>query len=92
MHLLVELSRTITSADLVKELKRASYVWAKLQDGTFRWQNGYGVFSVGESLRAKAIQYIADQEVHHRKVSFEDEYRRFLVQHRVALDEQYVWD
>ena len=91
-HPLVEPPRTVAIADLVKELKRTSFSWAKRHSIGFLWQNGYGAFSVSESLRAKVIRYIADQEARHRKVSFEDEYRRFLAQHRVVFDERYVWD
>jgi putative transposase len=50
MHLLIELPRTITIADLVKELKRASSAWAKHHHREFQWQNGYRAFSASESL------------------------------------------
>jgi hypothetical protein len=59
---------------------------------SFAWQNGYGVFSVSQSNVDVVRSYIENQADHHRKVSFQDELRAFLEKHRVAFDEQYVWD
>lgn len=58
----------------------------------FAWQAGYGAFSVGESQAQAVIRYIARQEQHHRRLSFQEEFRRFLERYRVAYDERYVWD
>lgn len=94
-HLLGGLSRTCTPAELVKELRRGSSLWVKereagLQD--FAWQNGYGMFSIGASQIEEVERYIAGQEVHHRQVSFQDEFRRLLERHQLDYDERYVWD
>ena len=65
VHLLFALSRTATVADVVKELKRSSSVWVKTKSPSladFAWQNGYGVFSIGQSQVDAARAYIAGQQ------------------------------
>jgi hypothetical protein len=79
----------------VKELKRVSSRWLKEQNALmagFAWQGGYGVFSVSPSALEDVEAYIRNQEKHHRKVTFQDEFRKFLRKHRVEWDERYVWD
>lgn len=95
MHLLCALSRTCEAAEMIKELKRGSSLWLKtkaadLQD--FAWQNGYGIFSIGFSQIPSVRDYIAGQEEHHRKVSFQDEFRQLLRRYEIGFDERYVWD
>jgi REP element-mobilizing transposase RayT len=98
VHILMRLARTITLADWVKEMKRASTVWLIDQAqrdpmlAKFHWQSGYGVFSVSESKTDDVRAYIANQEEHHAKHTFQDEYRRFLQAHHIEWDERYVWD
>ena len=95
VHLLFALSRTCTLADAVKELKRSSTVWLKTKSpmlSDFAWQNGYGVFSIGQSQVEDVRAYIAGQEEHHRKISFQEEFRRLLQRYEIAFDERYVWD
>lgn len=58
----------------------------------FAWQHGYGVFSVGPANRLALEGYIDAQEEHHRKQTFQDEYRAFLVRYGVPFDEKYMWD
>jgi hypothetical protein len=60
--------------------------------GDFAWQAGYGVFSIGFSQLETVRSYIAEQERHHRKLSFQDEFRRLLQRYRIEYDERYVWD
>lgn len=95
VHLLCRLGRSISIADLVKELKRDSSKWVKTQAGMgddFYWQNGYGAFSVSPSHVEALQSYIANQEEHHRTESFQDEYRRLLKTYGLEWDERYVWD
>lgn len=95
VHILCNLSRTLTVAQLLEEAKKSSSVWIKSQHealGNFHWQGGYGAFSVSQSNVAAVKQYIADQERHHLTRSFQDEFRLFLQRHGVAFDERYVWD
>lgn len=95
VHLLFTLSRTYEVATLVKELKRGSSIWIKTKNPDLRdfaWQNGYGIFSIGFSQIEPTRAYIAGQEEHHRKVSFQDEFRKILKRYEVQFDERYVWD
>jgi hypothetical protein len=87
--------RTRSVADVIKETKRVSTNWLHEQTMElrgFHWQSGYGVFSVSQSNVAGVVEYIRNQEEHHRKLTFQDEYRAFLRKHAVEFDEQYVWD
>ncbi len=82
-------------AELVKEIKTTSSVWLKDQGrdlGNFRWQAGYGAFSVSHSNKDQVKEYIANQEEHHRTRTFQDEYRLLLQRHGIEFDERYVWD
>jgi REP element-mobilizing transposase RayT len=95
IHMLSTLPRTDNAADMVKEAKRGSSLWLKTKSPDLRdfaWQNGYGIFSVGFSQVESIRQYIAGQEEHHRKVSFQDEYRGFLKRYEIEFDERFVWD
>lgn len=58
----------------------------------FYWQSGYGAFSVSKSQVEQVRRYILGQERHHRKVTFQDEYREFLKRYGVKYDERYIWD
>ncbi len=94
VHVLCALGRTISQAELVEELKKRSSKWMKAEGKVpgFTWQAGYGAFSIGESQADTVIRYIQNQPEHHRKVTFQEEFRKFLARYRVAYDEQYVWD
>ena len=95
VHLLCALSRTIEAAGMVKEVKRSSSLWIKTRSPVlvgFAWQNGYGIFSLGFSQIEAARAYIAAQEDHHRKISFQDEFRELLRRYGMEFDERYVWD
>jgi putative transposase len=95
VHLLCVLSRTCPVAEMVKEVKRGSSLWLKTKGAdlqSFAWQNGYGIFSIGFSQIETVRNYIARQEEHHRKVSFQDEFRELLRRYEMEFDEQYVWD
>ncbi|MCW1884532.1 IS200/IS605 family transposase [Luteolibacter flavescens] len=95
VHILARQARTISQADWVKELKRASSLWIKNKAPllrNFAWQSGYGIFSVSQSNVEKVTSYIAGQEEHHRARSFQDEFRAMLKKHGIPWDEQYVWD
>lgn len=95
VHILSTLSRTCEVSEMVKEIKRSSSLWLKekspdLRD--FAWQNGYGIFSIGFSQVDTVRDYIGGQDEHHRKVTFQDEYRNFLKRYEIEFDERYVWD
>jgi REP element-mobilizing transposase RayT len=95
VHILCRLSRTITVANLVRDIKKASSSMLNDRGGDlrgFHWQNGYGAFSISPSHVPGLTRYIADQEAHHRKESFQDEFRRLLRKYGIKFDERYVWD
>jgi REP element-mobilizing transposase RayT len=95
VHILSTLLRTCESAEMVKEVKRGSSQWLKTKGPEFRefgWQNGYGIFSIGHSQVEVTRQYIARQEEHHKRVSFQDEFRELLRRYEIEFDERYVWD
>jgi len=95
VHTLLLLSRVVTIADLVEEVKTESSKWIKTKGQQFRhfhWQSGYGAFSIGQSQAPTLKRYITHQKEHHRRVTFQDEYRKFLAAYDVDYDERYVWD
>jgi putative transposase len=94
-HLLCSLSRTRTVASLVEDLKTRSSKWIKTKGPAyagFSWQAGYGAFSIGKSQIGVVLRYIMNQKQHHRKLSFQDEFRALLRKYDVAYDERYIWD
>jgi len=95
VHILSTLSRTCQVAEMHKEVKRGSSLWIKTKGAEFQdfgWQNGYGIFSIGFSQIESVRDYIANQEQHHRKVSFQEEFGRLLKRYEIQFDERYVWD
>jgi len=95
VHLFFALSRTSAIAEVVEKVKTASSKWVKTQEtglSTFRWQNGYGAFSVGQSSIQRTVRYLANQREHHRRRTFQDEYRMFLHRYQIDFDEKYLWD
>jgi len=95
VHILFSLGRVIKVADLVEEVKRESSKWIKTKGQEFRnfhWQKGYGAFSIGQSNVAALKRYIRGQKQHHRRITFQDEYRKFLKTYGIDYDERYVWD
>ena len=95
VHLLCALSRTCDPAGMIKEVKRGSSSWLKTKSpdlADFAWQNGYGMFSIGFSQIKSARDYIARQETHHRKISFQDEFRQLLRRYEIEFEEKHVWD
>jgi len=95
VHVLCVLSRTCAPAEMVKEVKRGSSLWIKTRApdvADFAWQNGYGIFSIGSSQIEEVRQYIAGQEEHHARTTFQEEFRRLLQRYEITFNEAYVWD
>jgi REP element-mobilizing transposase RayT len=95
IHLLVSIPPTMPVADIMRLVKTNSSRWVHEEFPTrksFAWQTGYAAFSVSASNVERVKRYIADQEEHHRKVTFQEEYVAFLKRHGVAYDERYLWD
>ena len=95
VHLLTRHSNNLASSVFVRELKRSSSKWVKEQKALLRdfyWQAGYGAFSVSPGHVGALTVYIRDQEQHHKRESFQDEFRRLCKKYGVPIDERYVWD
>jgi putative transposase len=92
-HILLSLHPTVALANLVKDVKVASSVWIK-QNHVFphfaAWQEGYGAFTYSLGDEPGLIAYLKRQEEHHRKVTFEEEYRKLLLDAGIEFDERYV--
>lgn len=95
VHILCLLSRKVTQAQLLENIKKESSKWIKTvgeKYQNFHWQNGYGIFSVNPSEINIVIEYINNQKEHHKKKIFKDEYVAFLKKYDVEYDEKYLWD
>lgn len=95
VHILSTLSRTVTIAEFVKETKRISTDWLNDQktfQARFKWQAGYGAFSVSPTHVDGVTRYIENQEEHHRTVTFKEEFIALLEKNGLSYDERWVWD
>jgi REP element-mobilizing transposase RayT len=95
VHVFVGLKPSMPISDLVRDIKNNSSNFInerKFIRGKFSWQEGYGVFSYAQSQVETVYQYIANQEEHHKKKSFKDEYIEFLNKYEVEYDEKYLFD
>jgi REP element-mobilizing transposase RayT len=95
VHTLFVLSKNHPLMKVVEEVKRGSSKWMKAEGprhAGFFWQTGYAAFSVSQSNVEDVKRYIANQEEHHRRTSFQDELRAFFRRHEIVFDERYVWD
>ena len=86
VHLLLSLPRTVSVAKAVQLVKSGSSKWLhenypKLK--SFAWQEGYGAFSIGVSQRAATVKYIEGQAEHHTRISFDEEFKKFLTVHGI---------
>jgi putative transposase len=85
----------VAIADTVKLIKGNSSRWINKNQkvsARFEWQRGYGEFSVSESMADVVKRYVDNQEEHHRRQSFEDEYFELLRKHKIEFDKKYVFD
>ena len=95
VHLLFSLPRTASIATIVEKSKTGTTAWIRRKWPhlrTFAWQAGYGSFSVGSEEYSRVLSYVRNQEEHHKKVSFKEEYLKMLKEHGVEYDERYLWD
>ena len=94
-HLFVGYKPSVLISDFVKEIKVQSNEFItskKWIRGNFNWQDGYGVFSYGHSQIDRVCKYILNQEAHHKKKTFKQEYHEFLEKFAVPYDERYLFD
>lgn len=95
VHMFFVLARTVSVSQAAEKVKKTSSKWIKTRGpefASFAWQAGYGAFSVSESKGESVRRYNAGQRKHHRRVTFQEEFRKFLKAHRIEFDEKYVWD
>jgi REP element-mobilizing transposase RayT len=95
IHICCVLSRTITQAKLLEDVKKISSQWIKTkgkQYEKFYWQNGYGIFSVNPTEIGRVVKYIDNQFEHHKKHTFQNELVGFLNKYDMEYDERYLWD
>ena len=95
IHILSSLPKNMSVVDFVKMIKVESSKWIKTIDDkyqSFAWQNGYGAFSVSPSVIPKVVEYIKNQQEHHRIKTFAEEYRTFLEAYGIEYDERYVFN
>jgi putative transposase len=95
VHIVTALPRTVSQAQFVERIKKASSKWIKTLDARWRgffWQRGYGAFSVSPCQLESVLQYIDRQQEHHRARTFQEQYRELLRKHGIDFDERYVWD
>lgn len=94
VHCFLGLKPVVSIAELMKVVKAKSSKYIndhQLTNHRFEWQDGYGVFSYSHSQIDQVYKYIENQEVHHKKVSFREEYLAFLEKFQVPYDERYVF-
>lgn len=96
IHILFLLGKTTDLAEMVRTVKSSTSRWINEKNGSpfhrFFWQDGYGAFSVSNSHVDAVVKYIQGQEEHHKKVSFQDEFRKICQLYDAGLDERYAWD
>jgi REP element-mobilizing transposase RayT len=95
IHLYASLPSTVTIAELVNAIKANSSRWIHQtfpEQKSFAWQEGYGAFSVSKSGEEQVVRYIRNQEAHHRRRDFKNEFLTFLKKYQVEYDERYLWD
>jgi putative transposase len=95
VHLLVKLNPTKSVSEMLNRIKAKSSKWVNEENTrsrSFGWKDGYGAFSVSESQVESIRRYIQDQEKHHRRQSFQDEFRALLEKHGIEFEERYFLD
>ena len=95
IHLLAYFHQSIAVSDMIRDIKSGSSRWVnETQSPTekFAWQVKYGSFSVSQSVIPNVRAYIQGQEAHHKKESYQDEFRRILKTHGFEIDERYIWE
>jgi REP element-mobilizing transposase RayT len=95
VHIVTTLPRTLSQAQMIEQIKKASSKWIKPLEPRYRdffWQRGYAAVSVSPSQLDGVLRYLQMQGEHHRTRTFQEEYRELLKRHGIKFDERYVWD
>jgi putative transposase len=94
LHILSDLHPSVSLADFIKEIKTASNSWMKSTrnfSDFHSWSAGYAALTYGFRDKEMIINYIRNQKEHHKRISFEDEYRALLQEHGIEWDERYIF-
>ena len=94
VHIFIGMRPNQSISDLMQDIKRSSSLWINQKgfvNGKFEWQEGYGAFSYSKSHVKPVIDYIKNQELHHKKMTFREEYLSFLEKFEVEYDERYIF-
>jgi REP element-mobilizing transposase RayT len=93
IHIFSDIHPSLSISDFVKKVKVPSSIWMK-ESGKFPmfkgWQDGYAAFSYSVNDKDRIINYIKNQKEHHKSETFQDEFRRLLVEHNIEFDEKYL--
>ena len=95
IHLLVSIKPNITVSDLLRDIKANSSKWInekRFVTGKFQWHEGFGAFSCAQSHLSILIAYINNQEQHHKKKLFKDEYQELLNEFEISYNEKYLFE
>lgn len=95
LHCFLILKPSTKISDLTQRMKASSSKWVNdnnLTSQKFQWQSGYGVFSYSKSHADKVYKYINNQEVHHQKITFKQEYLSFLEKFEIPFEERFIFE
>ena len=95
IHLLIGTKPNCNLSDLIRDIKANSSKWMnekKFTNFHFEWQTGFGAFTVSQSVVPNVIEYIKNQEEHHRKKTFKEEYVEFLKAYQIDFKDEYLFD
>lgn len=95
VHLLAKFKPAVSVSEMLQRIKGKSSKWVNEEHAALRkfgWQEGFSAFSVSESRVSAVRRYLQQQEIHHRRQSYQDEVRALLQRHGIEYDERYLWD
>lgn len=96
IHALISLNATVSVSKAIQLIKGGSSKWMNdtfySDNRNFKWQGGYGAFSVSESMVSNVVKYIANQKKHHKTKTFKEEYTELLKRHHMDFDLEYIFD
>lgn len=95
IHILISIKPNVAISDLVRDIKANSSKWInekRFLIGKFQWQEGFGAFSYAQSQLDTVIAYINNQEQHHKKKTFKEEYTEMLQKYNIDYDEKYLFE
>ncbi len=94
LHLLFSMRADQALSEMLRQIKSDSSKWIHsrwVRRRAFHWQRGFGGFTVSRSVEERIVNYIRNQEAHHRKMTFQEEFIKLLKAHEIEYDERYIW-